>query len=89
MITAHELVELEGGRRPRGEHHALALAVVDVERLAVPAAADLDLVAAPHEVVLARIEREEHTHTTLGVGAEHDHVAVIRQLHVDARLVPL
>src|SRR5206468_9516604 len=33
MITAHELVELEGGRRPRGEHHALALAVVDVERL--------------------------------------------------------
>src|SRR5438105_7158136 len=49
VIAAHELVELERRRGPRREDQPRAVGVVDVERLAVTAAAHLDGAAAAHE----------------------------------------
>ena len=87
MIAAHERVELEGRRRAGSEHQARALALVDVERLTVAPAAHLDRLAAAHERVVARVEREQHPHPAVGVGAQHDDVAVVREPRVDARLI--
>ena len=87
VVAAHELVELERRDRAGGEHHARPLALVDGERFAVAPAAHLELVAAAHEVVAGRIEREQHPNPTLGVGPQHDEIAVVGQLHVHLGLV--
>ncbi len=87
VIAPHELLDLE--RRPRagGEHQPRARALLDRERLATAAAADFDHPAAAREGVVARVEREQHPDPTVGVDAQHDEVAVLRDLHVHARLI--
>src|SRR5881296_3330313 len=87
MITAHELVELERRAGPGCEHQPRALAVVHEERFAVAPAAHFDGLVAPHEVVVRRVEREQHPHAPLGVGAQHEHIAVLGQPHIDPGLV--
>src|SRR5713101_7436704 len=87
MIAARELVELEWCHRAGGEHQPRALTLVDRERLAVAAAAELDRPPAAHEGVVARVEREQHPHAAVGIGAEHDEVAVLAELYVHMRLV--
>src|SRR5438876_2982418 len=62
VIPAHEGVELERRGRAGCQHHARALALVQVERLAIAAAAHLDRLAAAHEGVVARIDWEQHPH---------------------------
>src|SRR6266849_4071070 len=87
MIAAHELVELERCHRADGEHEPGALPLVDRERLAVAAAAELDRPPAAHKCVVARVEREQHPDAAVGIGAEHDEVAVLAELYVHMRLV--
>src|SRR5690349_5024775 len=87
VVAAHELVELERRHRAGGDDQPRAVAVIHVERFAVAPAADLDGLAAAHEVVVGRIEREQHPDAPVGVGAQHHDVAVFARLDVDARLV--
>src|SRR5438309_1228001 len=87
MIAAHELVELERRAGPGGEHQPRALAVVHEERFAVAPAAHFDGLVAAREVVVRRIEREQHPHATLGVGAKHEQIPVVGQPHVDPGVV--
>src|SRR6266550_719294 len=87
MIAAHELVELERRAGPGGEHQPRALAVVHEERFAVAPAAHFDGLVAAREVVVRRVEREQHPHAPLGVGAKHEQIAVVGQPHVDPGLV--
>src|SRR5437773_1463347 len=87
VIAAHELLELERRRRPGREHDARAIAVVDVERLAVAAAPYLERLAAAHEIVVAGIEREQHPHAPLSVAAEHDDIPIFVRADLHARLV--
>src|SRR6266550_685915 len=87
MIAAHELVELERRAGPGGEHQPRALAVVHEERFAVAPAAHFDGLVAAREVVVRRIEREQHPHATLGVGAKHEQIPVVGQPHVDTGVV--
>src|SRR5438034_3203268 len=87
MIAAHELVELERRAGPGGEHQPRALAVVHEERFAVAPAAHFDGLVAAREVVIRRIEREQHPHATLGVGAKHEQIPVVGQPHVDPGVV--
>src|SRR6266550_4072927 len=87
MIAAHELVELERCTGPGGEHQPRALAVVHEERFAVAPAAHFDGLVAAREVVVRRVEREQHPHAPLGVGAKHEQIAVVGQPHVDPGLV--
>src|SRR5438309_6687896 len=87
MIAAHELVELERCTGPGGEHQPRALAVVHEERFAVAPAAHFDGLVAAREVVVRRIEREQHPHATLGVGAKHEQIPVVGQPHVDPGVV--
>src|SRR5438445_357658 len=89
VVPAYERVELEGLHGARGEHHACALAVVHVERLAVAPPAHLDLAAAAHERVVAGIEREQHPDPAVGVGAQHHEIAVLGHLHIHACPVAL
>src|SRR5213596_1808002 len=87
MIAAHKLVELERRAGPGGEHQPRALAIVHEERFAVAPAAHFDALVAAHEVVVRRVEREQHPHAPLGVGAKHEEIAVVGQPHVDPGLV--
>src|SRR6266550_129830 len=87
MIAAHELVELERCTGPGGEHQPRALAVVHEERFTVAPAAHFDGLVAAREVVVRRVEREQHPHAPLGVGAKHEQIAVVGQPHVDPGLV--
>src|SRR5207244_9381308 len=72
---------------PRREDQPRAVGVVDVERLAVSAAAHLDGAAAAHEVVVRGIEREQHPHATLSVAPQYDDVAVFGRANLHARPV--
>src|SRR5437667_8400288 len=87
VVAAHELVELERGFRPGGKDNAGALAVVHVERLAIAATAHLDGLMPAHERVVARIEREQHAHAPVRIGAEDDDIAVIGEPDVHPGLV--
>ena len=77
MIAEHELVEAERIVGHGGVHRAPALAVVRRERLVAAAAADLVLPAAAHEVVVLRIDREQHAQMAVGIGVEHQQVAIL------------
>src|SRR5438876_506885 len=87
VIAAHELVELERRRGTGREHQPRAVRVVDVEGLAVTAAAQLDGAAAAHEVVVRGIEREQHPHATPSVAPQHYDVAVLGRADLYARPV--
>jgi hypothetical protein len=68
--------------RDRGVDRAPAGSVVRRERFAAPAAADLVLAAAAHEVVVFRIDREQHSEVPVGIGVEHQHVAILAGPHL-------
>ena len=59
------------------QHGAGPGVLVHRKRLAVAATADLQLVVATHEVVVAGVEREQHPHAPVGVGPEHHEIAVL------------
>src|SRR5207249_2757420 len=42
---------------------------------------------AAHEGVVAGIARKQHAHASLGIGVQHDEVAILGGLYVDARFV--
>src|SRR5947207_15004951 len=66
MVAAHELVELERRGGAGCEHQPRAFAVVHEERFTIAPPPYFDgLVAAP-EVVVRRVEREQHPHAPLG-----------------------
>src|SRR5213594_3032087 len=87
MIAAHKLIELERRAGPGGEDQPRAFAVVHEERFAVAPAAHFDGLVTAREVVVRRVEREQHPHAPLGVGAKHEQIAVVGQPHVDPGLV--
>src|SRR5438034_974275 len=76
MVAAHELVEFERRGGPGGEHQPRAFAIVHKERFAIAPAPHFDGLVAAHEVVVRRVEREQHPHAPLGVGAEHEQIPV-------------
>jgi len=53
----------------RGRHQARAFAIVHEERFAIAPAAQFDGLVAAHEVVVRRVEREQHPHASLASGA--------------------
>ncbi len=86
MVAEHVAVEPERRTGHRGVHHA-APGAVGLEGLAVAPVADLIPLPAPDEVVVARIEREEHPEVAVRIGVEDDEVAVI--LGTDVNLGPV
>src|SRR5712692_4517617 len=53
-----------------------------VHRVVVDVAAELDRPPAAHKGVVARVEREQHPDAAVGIGAEHDEVAILAELYV-------
>jgi len=43
--------------------------------------------ALPAEVVVSRIEWEQHAHASIRIGVQHDEVSILRGLDVDTRAV--
>src|ERR1041385_2307957 len=72
-----ELAERERVGRPHREDRARAPALVHEERRKIPAAVDLDGLAAAHEIVVAGIERKQKADLTGGVGPEDHDVPLI------------
>src|SRR2546427_735680 len=86
MVIAHVGVEAEGVGCDRGEHRARSVAL-ERERVAIAAVSQLEALPAAHKVVIARIERKQHADPALGIGVQHDEVAVLRRLDVNAGAV--
>jgi hypothetical protein len=82
MIVAGEVAKVESVRRDGGEHGARPVGSINLERVAIAATADLELPPAAHEVIIGRIEREEHADPAFGVGVQHDEVPILRALDV-------
>ncbi len=89
VIAAYEIIEVERILRVRGQHHARSRGLLHEERFAIPSPADLDALATAHEVVQARIQREQHTRTSIFIRAQHHQVTVLSGPHVNARTITL
>jgi hypothetical protein len=87
VVIAHKGAVVERIPGEDCHHRARAVAVVDEEGVAVGAPAQLEAPAAAHEVVIRRIEWEQHPDPSVGVGVQHDEVAVLHRLDVDAGAV--
>ena len=87
MVVTSERAEGECVGCHRREHRARSFIALDLERVAIGAAPHLELLPAAHKVVIARIERVEHADPALGLGMEHDEVAVLLGLDVDPGVV--
>ena len=87
MVVRRESAEVKRVGRDCGEHRARPFAGLYLERVAIAAAAQLEFLPAAHEVVIGRIEREQHADSALGIGVQDDEVAVLRGLNVNTRAV--
>ena len=87
MVVRSESAEVKRVGRDRGEHRARPFAGLYLERVAIAAAAQLEFLPATHEVVIGRIEREQHADSALRISVQDDEVAVLRGLDVDTRAV--
>src|SRR6266566_1962062 len=85
--VADELVVLERLCHPGGEHRAGPVVVVHHKRVAIRSTAQLLPLPAANEVVVSRIEREQHAHAAIRIGVQDDEVSILRGLDVDARAV--
>ena len=59
----------------------------DLKRITIAASADLVVLSRLHEVVVARIYREQHAHAAVGVRVQHDDVSVVAHPDGHARTV--
>src|SRR6266566_8166114 len=84
---ADELVVLERLCHPGGEHRARAVIVVHHKRIAIRSTPQLLPLPAANEVVVSRIEREQHAHAAIRIGVQDDEVSILCGLDVDARAV--
>ncbi len=87
MIVRGVSAEVVCVGRDSGEHGARSFVPLYLERIAIAATADLELLSAAHEVIVGRIEREEHADSAFGVGVQHDEVTILRALDVHAGAV--
>src|SRR6266566_5036865 len=85
--VADELVVLERLCHPGGEHRARAVIVVHHKRIAIRSTPQLLPLPAANEVVVSRIEREQHAHAAIRIGVQDDEVSILCGLDVDARAV--
>src|SRR6266566_3079715 len=85
--VADELVVLERLCHPGGEHRAGPVVVVHHKRVAIRSTAQLLPLPAANEVVVSRIEREQHAHAAIRIGVQDDEVSILCGLDVDARAV--
>src|SRR2546426_7946389 len=77
MVPEHVAVELEWIRRYRRVDRALSCPRIGRERLPAAATADLVFSTAANEVVIPRIDREEHSKVPVSVHVEHEQIAIV------------
>jgi hypothetical protein len=87
VIVTDERVRAERISGKRGVHGPDALGLIDAERFAIPPAQELEVLTAAHEVVIERIERKEHSDAAVGLGMQHQQVAVRLRTSVHADTV--
>src|SRR2546427_11505283 len=66
-----------------GQHGARSFICLYLEGVAVGAAADLETFPPADEVVITRVEREQHANAAFGVGVQDDEITVLRRFDVD------
>jgi hypothetical protein len=87
VVVAHEPVVAERVGGENCHDRTRTVGSVHKERVAVRAPANLDAPAAADEVVIRGIEWEQHAHPAIRVGVQHDEVAVLSRLDVNAGAV--
>ena len=87
VTVAGQLVERERVGRVGGEDGARSTFIVDLQRLPVGATPQFEVSLATNEVVLARIDWEQHPNPAEWVGMQNDHVAIAVGSDVDPRAV--
>lgn len=87
MITAYVFIELERVARKRGENSPYSFGCVDPERFSVTAPANFEFLSAADEVVVYRIEREQHPHASVWLRVQHEQVAVSLSADVNSHAV--
>jgi hypothetical protein len=76
VVAADETLTIERVRRPCGQHRAVALGPYDRKSAVVSASQDLERLAAPDEIILNGIEREQHADAAVEIRVQDHHVAV-------------
>jgi hypothetical protein len=89
VVAPDELSELVGVPREGREDGAQAARLIDPERFPVATAAQLVILSAAQEAVVKRIEREQHPDPAVGLGMQHEEVAIGFGTRVHAHPVAL
>jgi hypothetical protein len=85
LAPLHERVESERALRPGGEDYPSPALFIHGERLVAAATLDLELPVPADELVVARVQREQHLHATLCIGSQHHNVAILPSADIDPR----
>jgi hypothetical protein len=87
MVGADEITKLEGVAGPGGVDHPAPVCVVDVKSALRFTPANLEGLLAPHEVVIAGIERKQHPNPPVGVRVQQEDVPILRRPELDLGVV--
>ncbi len=84
MALPHERTELKWITGIGGVNRAQAAGLVYGDRRSVAPAAYLVIASSPNEMVVDGIHGEEHANPTIGIGVQHDQIAILLGTYLDA-----